>query len=80
MSVPTVAIPPRAQVLRTLHSAIFAELTPTIDLALRVGVLTAAGCRKAEIVERTGADPAELRAAQALLRKATVRIAAQEAA
>lgn len=65
---------PSSPFLRDLHRAVVAELQPQIRLTLQVGVLTAAGMRRAEILEKTGAAPNDLRAAQILLRRATIHM------
>lgn len=75
---PTIAMPPRSPFLRRLHGAIFAELTPTIELAQQIAVLQAAGHRRGEIARALDADPADMRAAQALLRRATQRLAQED--
>jgi len=61
---------PRSLFLWEMRRAILRDLEPEITLALKVGVLMAAGHRRAVIAERTGATPAELRVAVARVKRA----------
>lgn len=60
--------------LRRLRSAVIDALEPQIHLACQVAVLRAAGFRRSEIRERTGATPAQLRQALELVEKAAERL------
>ena len=69
---------PASPFLQTVRAAVYEELRPQVELAMKVAVCQAGGLRRAEIAERTGADPAELRAATALLKRAATRFRPEE--
>ena len=69
---------PSSTFLRELEAALKAELreemSRRLGVALRVGVLRAAGHQASGIKERVGIDAGELRAADKLLKRAAVRL------
>jgi hypothetical protein len=64
----------RSQFLRDLAQALAADARAEVELAVRVGVLTALGYRQREVVEITGASVAEVRAALQRLRRVSERL------
>lgn len=60
--------------LRRLRNAIIGALEPQIDLACKVAVLRAAGFRRSEIADRTGATPVQLKQALDLVEHAAERL------
>ena len=65
---------PQSGFLRRVRGALVDDFRTELDLALRVAVLEAAGHKRAEIAQRLGVDPLDVRAASARLRRAAHRL------
>lgn len=60
--------------LRRLRAALIADLEPEIQLALKVGVLHAAGHRRSEMIRQLGVTSHEMARAVEMVKRAAERL------